>query len=736
MFNCEWKIPESLSIPQRFVEKVRSYCQGKNGSYLAQILYKRGIKTDEELINFLNPNDYKPSSPFEFGEEMTLAIKRLQKAIETQEKVAIWGDFDADGVTATSVLWEGLGEFFVQNINLTYYIPNRFTESHGLNCEGIDELKKRGVNLIVTCDTGSTNLKEIDHANELGIDLIITDHHTLPKERPPVKSIINPRYFSKNHPLYNLSGVAVAYKLIEALYQTLPKVPQQSLEELLDLVAIGLIADLVKLTGDCRYLAQQGIKQLQQTKRPGVDKLLNSCKRSGDRPTDISYGIGPRINAVSRIHGDASFCVDLLTSKDSKLCHKLAVETESANSRRKELEQKVFKEAKKKVNYIDLSTTGVIILHEDQWEIGVLGLVANKIAQEYGRPTILLTIVKEGKKEFNFNNNNIANIAKGSARSVNNIDLYELIFSQANLLESFGGHPFAAGLSILRENIPFFTESINQKLRQTIDINNLQKIIEIDAIVTVEELGKDLFKELKLLEPCGMGNPAPKLLIKNCWFDNIWNKNQSDNKGKQVKYIKTFFRIYDKSNKEGFKGIWWGHYQDELIPQKTYDAVVELDFNADKQEYEVRIIDLKFSQEKDSDIVEKASSFEQLNKNELQLKSSNFETKKDNLINHVSAEKIWQTLVGIIKYLIKKDLTITKKQLTEELNISDRSLEIGLKVLEKLGFNYEEKGRNLEFFKVELNKKETENLEIISKFIEAIKEENFQQEYNNKTEKK
>jgi single-stranded-DNA-specific exonuclease len=727
MCNSEWKISKYPSIPAWFLDKIRTYPSAKNGNYIAQILWKREIKTEEELANFLNPNHYKPSSPFEFGEEMKLAIKRLQKAIETQEKVAIWGDFDADGVTSTSVLWEGLGQFFAQNINLTYYIPNRFTESHGLNYQGIDELKKWGVKLIVTCDTGSTNLTEIEYANELGIDLIITDHHTFPKERPAVKSIINPRYLPKNHPLYNLSGVAVAYKLIEALYETFPKIPQQSLDELLDLVAIGLIADLVNLTGDCRYLAQLGIKQLQQTKRLGIRKLLESCKRSGDRPTDISFGIGPRINAVSRINGDAKFCVELLTSKDPKLCHKLASETESANSRRKELEQTVFKEAKKKIEYIDLSTTGVILLHNDQWEIGVLGLVANKIAQEYGRPTILLTTGKNVKKGFNSNNKNIAKIAKGSARSFNKIDLYELIFSQSNLLENFGGHPYAAGLSILIENISFFTESINQKLRQTIDIKNLKKIIEIDLIVKVAELGKDLFKELKLLEPCGMGNPAPKLLIKNCWFDNIWHQNQSDNKGKKVKYIKTYFKIYDKSNKEGFNGIWWGHYQDELIPQKKYDAIVELDFNANKKEYEVRIIDLKLSE-----IFEKASSFKPMRENDLVLRSKYFEVEKENLINHLSTEQIWQKLVGIIKYLIKKDLTVTKKQLTEELKISDRTLEIGLKMLEKLGFKYEEKAENLDFFKVELNNKETEISEIITDFIEAIKEENFQQEYHHK----
>ncbi|HAG81979.1 MAG TPA: single-stranded-DNA-specific exonuclease RecJ, partial [Cyanobacteria bacterium UBA12227] len=242
---------------------------------------------------------YNPASPFEFGQEMKSAIKRLHQAIKAGEKVTIWGDFDADGITATSVLWEGLGQFFTQNQQLTYYIPNRLTESHGLNRAGIDQLATSETKLIVTCDTGSTNLKEIDYAQQLGIDIIITDHHTLPDERPPVISIINPRYFAETHPLFHLSGVAVAYKLVEALYQTLPNIPKQPVEDLLDLVAIGLIADLVQLSGDCRYLAQRGIQKLQQQlktrTRPGVARLLELCQRSGDRPTDISFGIGPRI---------------------------------------------------------------------------------------------------------------------------------------------------------------------------------------------------------------------------------------------------------------------------------------------------------------------------------------------------------------------------------------------------------------------------------------------------------
>jgi single-stranded-DNA-specific exonuclease len=297
-----WFAPPNLSIPDNFIRAVRRLTPESSGECAATLLWQRGIQTVDALAPFVDPTAYEPASPFAFGEEMEWAIARLTTAYHQQETVAIWGDFDADGVTATSVLWDGLGQFFPQGDRLSYVIPNRLKESHGLLRSGIEALAKRGVTLIITCDTGSTNRAELDHAHDLGMDVIVTDHHTLPPERPTATAIINPRSLSPDHPLAHLSGVAVAYKLVEALYDALPAVPELPLEHLLGLVAIGLIADLVELKGDCRYLAQVGIQRLQtQVKtptRPGIAALLNLCRRTGDRPTDISFGIGPRINAA------------------------------------------------------------------------------------------------------------------------------------------------------------------------------------------------------------------------------------------------------------------------------------------------------------------------------------------------------------------------------------------------------------------------------------------------------
>ncbi|NET07583.1 MAG: single-stranded-DNA-specific exonuclease RecJ [Symploca sp. SIO2B6] len=755
--QIQWQVQPPTPIPQWFLEAVRAYTPASEGVYAAQLLWQRGIQESQQLAGFLNPDYYQPASPFEFGQEMKWAMQRLKQAFNEGEKVAIWGDFDADGITATSVLWEGLGQFLPQHQQLIYYIPNRLSESHGLNCRGIDKLALWGTKLIVTCDTGSTNLSEIDYAQHLGIDVIVTDHHTLPEERPNVISIINPRYFAETHPLFHLSGVAVAYKLLEALYLTLPNIPQQPLEALLDLVAIGLIADLVQLSGDCRYLAQRGIEQLQQQpktrSRPGIARLLELCKREGNRPTDISFGLGPRINAVSRIHGDASFGVELLTSKDEQRCEQLALETELANVRRKSLQKDVTQQVKNKLDQLDLSTTSVIVLEDSQWATGVLGLVAGQIAQEYGRPTILLST--EGERNFldtktisqNLSPTSLP-LARGSARSVNNIDLYELVKSQAHLLHRFGGHPFAAGLSLPIDNIPLFTEAINQQLRQQSAANCKLGIpvIEANLIVKVAQLGKGLFRELKLLEPCGMGNPVPKLLIQNCWFENISNRNTKDFKGQKVQYIKTEFEIWDDSNTVGFPGLWWGHYRDE-IPQGRCSCIVELDYNNYKKHSEVRIVVVQPANEIYS--VNKLAQFNWIldwrgengergrggdgenglppiaatttnshpqsasgetnnplpspgnpltihqcptSWDELQVWSRRAIQGEHQLAiaypppKLLSAREIWQQLVGIAKFLSRTGQSATLEQLQTKLDLSDRTLHLGLKALSHLGF--------------------------------------------------
>ncbi|WRH66450.1 MAG: single-stranded-DNA-specific exonuclease RecJ [Planktothrix sp. GU0601_MAG3] len=764
-----WQIQPNLETPDWIIPIIQEFVPEISGQYIAQLLLHRGIKTPQQLVGFINYNSYQPSSPFEFGIEMERAIKRLILARNQQEIITIWGDFDADGITATSVLWDGLGQFFSRkNQQLSYHIPNRLTESHGLNCAGIYQLYQQGCQLIVTCDTGSTNFKEIEYANQLGIDIIVTDHHTLLEERPPVVAIINPRYLSLDHPLYHLSGVAVAYKLIEALYETLPNIPQRPLEDLLDLVAIGLIADLVQLKGDCRYLAQLGIKKLQQQlknpTRPGVAKLLDLCKRTGDRPTDISFGLGPRINAVSRIYGDAKFCVELLTSQDKKRCQQLAIETELANTRRKGLQKEVSRDVMAKLKKIDLSTTQVIVLSDPQWPGGVLGLVAGQVAQEYGRPTILLSTegtIDLSNYQQEVSNNSEVKLARGSARSVNQIDLYELVKSQAHLLHRFGGHPFAAGLSLPIENLSIFIDAINRQMREQLDTNLPgigQRNIQVDLVCTVAELGFDLFQELKLLEPCGMGNPVPKILIQNCWFTNAWNTSEKDLRGQKVQYIKTTFELWDQSISTGFPGVWWGHYKDEL-PAGRSDVIVELDFNTFKEQYEIRILELQSAQAQTPPASIHLADYPILdyrNQN-INLPLSDILIIKDcptcwedlqswfrrahaekkplaiayTLPELLPPEKIWEQLIGIAKYLSRTHQPVNTQQLRNQLNLGVIPLKIGFKILKQLGFNIEYQDQRLDISWQKpsgFHPPETLN-QLIQTFLSTIQEEQFRRQY-------
>jgi single-stranded-DNA-specific exonuclease len=679
----------------------------KVGKFAAQLLYQRHLVEPEQIESFLSISAYQPASPFDFP-EMPQAIARIQTAYNLRETIAIWGDFDADGITATAVLWEGLGQFFDQGDRLFFHIPDRLKESHGISTRGIDELRSHcqqsgtSLDLIISCDTGSTSLEALTYAQSLGIDVIVTDHHTLPDLRPPVFAIINPRYLHSEHPLFHLSGVAVAYKLMEALYASLPHIPQQPLENLLDLVAIGLVADLVRLTGDCRYLAQKGIEVLKLKQRLGVRMLLEQCKSNGDRPIDISFGIAPRINAVSRIWGDVRKCVDLLTTQDQKLCRSLIAQTEIANTQRKALQKKLFKQVQSKINQIDLSTTGIIVLADPDWSVGILGLVAGQVVAEYGRPTILCN-VEDG-------------IAKGSARSLEGINFYDLLKDQEHLLISFGGHPLAGGLSFRFDNLQVLTEAIDQKFWS--QYGKLQnKEIVIDLELKIADLTRELFNEFAKLEPYGMGNPYPKLLIRDCRFLEVSHKNIRNYKKEKVEYIKTEFILSDRDDHQ-IRGDWWGHYSYE-IPDTICDVVVELVSNANSKSYNVRLIDIHHQSSP-------------LTSEPLPITSVKYLTNPHS--QPIDSAIAWQTLVGIAKYLSRTDKKIKRSQLVNKLGIDVQNvLQIGFDDLKEYGYIVEIIAEPSNEDEIRINGTNANNSGSpqlhTQRFIQAVNELAFQQSF-------
>ncbi|MBE9110286.1 single-stranded-DNA-specific exonuclease RecJ [Nodosilinea sp. LEGE 07298] len=748
-----WHLPPADVCPDRWVEAVAQALPGTSRQ-LAQVLWQRQVCPLEDLAGWLNPTLYQPAPASAFGPDLAIAVTRLQQAIANQEKVAIWGDFDADGVTATAVLWDGLGQMIAKGDRLTYFIPNRLSESHGLSRRGLDHLAQWGATLMVTCDTGSTNGAEIAYANELGIEVIVTDHHTLPAVDIGALALINPRRLPPDHPLAALSGVAVAYKLLEGLYESLDAPPPLPLDHVLDLVAIGLIADLVELRGDCRYLAQVGLARLQtQTQsqppypRPGLAALLALCKRTGDRPTDISFGLGPRINAVSRIHGDASFCVELLTSQDGQRAKTLASDAELANTRRKALQRDLYEQVMTRVAQVDLATTRCLVLADEQWPTGILGLVAGQVAQALGRPTLLLRIDPPSEAGG-------PRLARGSARSVKGLDLYQLFQSQAELLSGFGGHPLAAGLTLPVEHIEVLAAALNRMVREQMGGDGVpQPVLEIDLTVTVAELGQPLFRELKGLEPCGMGNPVPKLLVRNVWFQNAFHKRLRDRHNKAVGFIKTEFELWDNSALAGFPGEWWGHYRDEL-PQGRCDVVIELDFNS-YHGYHVKLVDVRtvlsettgpaplpaapvldwrqmVPAEPEAVLrVEQApvrwSDWQAWQRQSAQTGlplALTFSAQIDDL----SPVEVWQELVGLAKYLARMGLEVTRSQLSDRLCLSATSLSLGLKALETAGFEITYLDDETMTFQADPDPV-APKAETAQRFLDVLQEEQFRRRY-------
>ena len=377
-----------------------------------------------------------------------------------------------------------------------------------------------------------------------------------------------------------------------------------------------------------------------------------------------------------------------------------------------------------------------------------MGLAAGQIAQEYGRPTVLLSSDR--------NNGNTEIMARGSARSVNGIDLYQLVKSQSDLLHRFGGHPFAAGLSLPLSNLDLFREGMNQQLKQKTNVAELMPQVDVDLVVTVADLGRDLFEELRQLEPYGMGNPIPKLLIKNCWFKNAWNKNIQDSRGKKIQYIKTTFYIWDDSVKQGFPGLWWGHYKDELPVSGRCDAIAELDFNTFSKRYEIRLISLALESQTttNDDLTHKLID---RRSNVLETEDLTVPVEQTKLLQHcpdswsnirqeyrqaVQSDrslvlaysfdeledlKEWQQLVGIAKFLSRTQKSVTKAQIQAKLNIGDRSFDLGLKALTSTGFQYQ---RQNNLYQFSSTNKATASLEAdIKTFLAAVKEARFQQQY-------
>lgn len=466
---------------------------------LAQILINKGIVKDEEIKVFLEPKRNNFYDPF-LMPDMEKAVDRIIKAIKNKEKVLIYGDYDVDGITSTTVLKKFLQE---RGIDAKYHIPNRLKEGYGLNIKALEQIAKEGIQLMITVDCGISGIEEIEFANSLGIETIITDHHEPVEKLPNALAVVDAKRKDNKYPFNQLAGVGVVFKLIQAISIKLGLEEKEYLKYL-DLVCLGTISDIVPLIDENRVIAKLGLKLVNVTKNLGLKTLIGASGYSMADSNTISFGIAPRINACGRM-GFAEDALNLLLSENAEEVSKLASNLNEYNRQRQETEKEIFTDAIRQIGEKEQNEPA-IILGNDGWHHGVTGIVSSKITEMYFKPSILIGF--EG------------NEGKGSGRSIPGIDLHEAIVKCSSKLEKCGGHAMAIGLSVKKENFEAFKEEVNAYLK-TKDLNEIQQIIMVDAVVNLKDIKLSVVEELNLLEPFGEVNKMPLFCFKNLKIDSI-----------------------------------------------------------------------------------------------------------------------------------------------------------------------------------------------------------------------
>jgi single-stranded-DNA-specific exonuclease len=466
----------------------------KISKILAQILINRGIKTLKEADDFLHAGLNKLHDPFSFS-QMPQAVEITKKAIKNKDKILIFSDYDVDGVTSLTILKETFSSLGVET---QHYIPHRIKEGYGLNRNIIGIARQQKIKLIITADCGTSSYELIKELNNMGVEVIVTDHHE--PTHKDIKSlawtIINPKLDGSNYKYRDLAGVGVAYKFCQAI-------SAKALTEELDLVALGTIADSVPLTGENRIIARQGLKQIFNTKRTGLKALMETSGISDKKMKTyfVSFILAPRINASGRMD-TAETALRLLLSRHNDQALDLAKSMELQNRQRQKVERQILEEAKdiieREINFKDHK---ILVVAKEGWHIGVLGVVASKLSDRFYRPAILISIG--------------SSFCKGSGRSIKNFHLFNSLFECRELLENFGGHEHAVGLVIKKENIEDFKNKINNLAKERLTFDDLLPHFDIDMELRLSDLGGDIVRELALLEPIGEGNPEPLFYTKD-----------------------------------------------------------------------------------------------------------------------------------------------------------------------------------------------------------------------------
>jgi len=485
-----WKIREVVDD-----YTTRSLADSLNISeVLARLLVLRDIKTFTQAKNFFRPSIDSLHDPF-LMDGMEPATYRVIQALTENERITVYGDYDVDGTCSTAVLYLFLKEL---DANVEYYIPKRLTEGYGISAAGVEYIKSRGTSLLIAVDCGITAIEETELVNKLGMDLIICDHHQPKEQIPNAYAVLDPLKPECNYPFKYLSGAGIAFKLAQGVAERIGK--REMPMQYLDLVALAGAADIVPLVDENRALVSEGIKIINENPRPGVEALIS---KSNVHPGNLNTGqivftLAPRINAVGRL-GDAERAVQLMITKDKAEAHKLAQVLETENYERRKIDVDTFDNALELVaNTIDLKEELSIILHQAEWHPGVIGIVASRLVEKYYRPTIMLTTVD--------------GVAKGSARSISNFNIYEALKKCEDLLIHFGGHQAAAGLAVEVDKIEEFKTKFNQIVRETVTEADLFPEVHIDSKLKFSEITPKFLRIIDLFSPFGPGNTRPVFL--------------------------------------------------------------------------------------------------------------------------------------------------------------------------------------------------------------------------------
>jgi len=544
VLSKRWIMPEPVTVSA----DLRDFVGGH--PLVAETLVRRGITTVADAHAFLDPSMYVPAPPSDFP-GMHTAVERIVRAIRQRERICVWGDFDVDGQTSTTILVSTLHDL---GANVVYHIPVRATESHGIKVPWLQKELAKGTQLLLTCDTGIDAHEAVDYANAHGVDVVITDHHELPQTLPAACAIINPHLLVDEHPLQTLPGVGVAYKLAEALYDWVGR--PDDVQQYLDLVALGIVADVAIQTGDTRYLLQRGLQVLRETPRLGLKELMrwsnvSSAHLSAD---DIGFSLAPRLNALGRLD-DANVIVEFFTTQNLGRARILSSQLESLNARRKMLCEQVFDAAQSQVaQNPELLNDAVLVLTNSTWPSGVVGIVANRLVEQYHRPVILLTMQDD--------------VAHGSARSVEGCHITDAIATQSDLLLNFGGHQMAAGLSLIAENIPAFRRHLSKTVREQMGVVSAPTML-VDGKIALSDVSLDLFQDLDRLSPYGSGNPTLHLLAESV---KMTNQRKLGRDGRHLRLT-----VEDDSG-ASHQVVWW-QWDGAALPEAAFNLVYSLHLN-------------------------------------------------------------------------------------------------------------------------------------------------------------